>query len=522
MSGAGMNRNVLISVDGVRIESKTQDEVNGMIKGPPGTKVLLCLSGDNKDKRYVNLTRLGGHKQDANDAAGRSSAVAESGAGGERYDVSDAASQQTEQKDRDSKPSEASQVIPKLNFTRIGLSSIPDSSPPAAQRATTNAGMADIDKPIVPGLQDSFDGKKPLGGPSDPSQRTSAVEAARMLDANRSSESSPRQGNSIGILSPRGHASNTTLPGSSDISGVDRETYSGMQLHQARIGEPVFVDKLVDGVVLHAAIVSSGDELVSVEGRDMHDKTLYQVLSELRAPPTSKGKDTIMVGFRRRRHGFAQDFWVAIPRQEVASPLSHPMPAPDAPATPHPMHLPPLMHLPPMQTRTHRPKFTVVRRAALHQAQRYTLTWSFPSLDQPPRAVLAGRALSQALHSQVHSSQASSASIYDSDRASRGVAANHYPLVHDIPVAHSRQESTRGVPSSESSSLQHSPRTTQYALARDGVPNSRLAEFAEAKWREEGNKAIVRVMEHITRGDPERARRDFDKVAFLSTKPLLS
>jgi hypothetical protein len=328
-----MNRNVLISVDGVRIESKTQDEVNGMIKGPPGTKVLLCLSGDNKDKRYVNLTRLGGHKQDANDAAGSSSAVAESGAGGERYDVSDAASQQTEQKDRDSEPSEASQVIPKLNFTRIGLSSIPDSSPPAAQRATTNAGMADIDKPIVPGLQDSFDGKKPLGGPSDPSPRTSAVEAARMLDANRSRESSPRQGNSISILSPRGHASNTTLPGNSDISGMDRETYSGMQLHQARIGEPVFVDKLVDGVVLHAAIVSSGDELVSVEGRDMHDKTLFQVLSELRAPPTSKGKDTIMVGFRRRRHGFAQDFWVAIPRQEVASPLSHPMPAPDAPAT---------------------------------------------------------------------------------------------------------------------------------------------------------------------------------------------
>jgi hypothetical protein len=317
----GMHRNVLISVDGVRIESKTQDEVDGMIRGPPGTKVLICLSGDNKEKRYVNLTRLGGHKQDdANDKAGSGGAVAESRGGGERSDVSDAASQRTEQRDQGSKPSNASQEIPKLNLTKIGLSSIQDASTPAA-RAATNAGMADIDKPPVAGLQDIFEENKPLGGPSDPPLRTSAVEAARTLDGSRSRESSPRPGSSISILSPRGRASNTTLPGSSDISDVTRETYSGMQLHQARIGDPVFVEKLVDGAVLHAAIVSSGDELLSVEGRNMHDKTLYQVLYELRAPtPTSKGKDTIMVGFRRRRHGFAQDFWVAIPRQEVASP----------------------------------------------------------------------------------------------------------------------------------------------------------------------------------------------------------
>jgi hypothetical protein len=174
------------------------------------------------------------------------------------------------------------------------------------------------------------------------------------------------------------------------------------------------------------------------------------------------------------------------------------------------------MHLSPMQTSPHRPKLKCRAKGCLAPSTMIHPDPVFPSLDQPPRAVLAGRALSQALHSQVHSSQASSASIYDSDRASRGFAPNHYPLVHDIPVADSRQELTRGVPSSESSSLQ------QYALARDGVPNSRLAEFAEAKWREEGNKAIVRVMEHVTRGDPDRARRDFDKVAFLSTKTLLS
>lgn len=75
--------------------------------------------------------------------------------------------------------------------------------------------------------------------------------------------------------------------------------------------------------------------------------------------------------------------------------------------------------------------------------------------------------------------------------------------------------------SSESSSRQHSPRSIHYAMTRDGVPNSGLAAFAEAKWREEGNKAIIRVIEHVTQGDPERARRDFDKVASLSNKETL-
>ena len=40
-----------------------------------------------------------------------------------------------------------------------------------------------------------------------------------------------------------------------------------------------------------------------------------------------------------------------------------------------------------------------------------------------------------------------------------------------------------------------------------------MAAFAEAKWRDEGNKAMMRVMEHLNRSDAERARKDFDKVA---------
>lgn len=59
----------------------------------------------------------------------------------------------------------------------------------------------------------------------------------------------------------------------------------------------------------------------------------------------------------------------------------------------------------------------------------------------------------------------------------------------------------------------HSPRQCSiHSSKTEGkLPTSGLAAFADAKWREEGNKAMIRVMEHLARGDGERARRDFDK-----------
>jgi hypothetical protein len=50
---------LILSVDGRRVEDMSLEEIYSMIEGPPGTKVLMCISDGGKARRYVSLTRQG-------------------------------------------------------------------------------------------------------------------------------------------------------------------------------------------------------------------------------------------------------------------------------------------------------------------------------------------------------------------------------------------------------------------------------------------------------------------------------
>lgn len=342
-----IDRDLLLSVDGARIESKTQEEVDRMFRGPSGTKVLVCLIGAGRQKRYVNLTRRADRKIFLSGTNGAPPRGAEGGHIGWGDSEESSEAPHTDKQVGGSREPAASQVVvPKLNFSSViggtgcrtpqqddrGQTHAPaPSSAPPAPGVAALVGLAAAHEQArqreansaVKGLQEEETPETPrLSGPSNLSTRASILDVAKALNRERAH-------------TPRGqhHDPPAQMPRRHEAVEEARDSTTGLFLRQAS-GGAVVVGSL-EGPALKAGIVAVGDAVQSVEGRNMRGKSLTQIHAEMQSPSSAVGgTDALVIGFRRFRGGVTMDYWVSLPRLEVPAPHDPTIVPPDSSSPP--------------------------------------------------------------------------------------------------------------------------------------------------------------------------------------------
>jgi hypothetical protein len=127
-------RDLVLSVDGRRVDGMPLEGIYSMIRGPPGTKVLLCMSEGAKSRRYVSLTRQGAgsrSKTEEQDSGSRSHSKLASGPdeqSGEGLSVSasntgSSMGSVNQDADRQRRQNQPAKFVPTLNLSSISSQS---------------------------------------------------------------------------------------------------------------------------------------------------------------------------------------------------------------------------------------------------------------------------------------------------------------------------------------------------------------------------------------------------------------
>jgi hypothetical protein len=79
-----------------------------------------------------------------------------------------------------------------------------------------------------------------------------------------------------------------------------------------------YIHTYIPGPAKVVGCVAVGDQVVSIDGRDIRGRTLGHVYRELQAPCAAGcDPDLLLLGFLRSRGGYHQHFWVTLPRPSV-------------------------------------------------------------------------------------------------------------------------------------------------------------------------------------------------------------